>query len=134
MAAQVSDRRRTIDRTTEFNGLIGEGSQFEGILKGDGNYRIVGRFVGDCLLEGVIVIEPEGEWLGNIVAESVIIDGHVKGDVTANHIELGESGRVAGELAGRDIAIARGAIHEGRMRMDGSGAVTRFDEKRSRSD
>lgn len=129
--SRTRDRRRSLDRATEFNGLLGEDSHFEGLLHGCANYRVAGQFTGDCCLDGVVVVEAGAKWVGDIIAENVIVDGQVAGDITAKmHIELGADAKVIGQLSGQSIVIESGAVHEGRIRMDGDAAIARFKSRR----
>lgn len=124
--------RRALDRTRTYDGMLSTGTRFKGDLNGTGNYVIKGEFVGDCELDGVLLVDDGGSWEGNISARVVVVNGTVRGAITAREqIEIGESGSVTGDLRCQSIAIASGATHEGGINMSPAG-VTRFDEKRDR--
>jgi cytoskeletal protein CcmA (bactofilin family) len=122
--------RRALDRTRSYDGMLSTGTHFEGKLEGKGNYVIKGEFVGDCQLDGVLLVDEGGEWQGNISAKVVVVNGKVRGSIVATEqIEIGEPGTVVGDLQCQNIAIASGASHEGGISMSPAG-VTHFNEKR----
>jgi len=132
MFGSQKERRRTLDEHVEFTTQVGEGSVFEGVLRGSGHYRVSGKFIGDCDVSGVISIEQEGFWLGSILADIVIIAGMVEGNVNArSKIELLSTGKVAGNLEAPAIAIDEGAEFDGQVKMAKGENVTRFRERRS---
>jgi cytoskeletal protein CcmA (bactofilin family) len=114
--------RRALDRTRSYDGMLSAGTRFEGKLEGKANYVIKGEFVGDCRLDGVLLVDEGGTWEGNISARVVVVNGKVRGAIVASEqIEIGE--------LGANIAIAGGATHEGGVSMNSAG-VTHFSEKR----
>ena len=125
-------QRRTLDKVGGISTVVGEGSHFVGTLGGDDNAVILGRVEGDCQLEGTLVLEQHGYWKGNIEAENVVIAGEVEGGVIArNKLEVTASARIKGTATGQVIAIAQGAVIEGKVQTKGTVPVTRFLEKRS---
>jgi cytoskeletal protein CcmA (bactofilin family) len=130
----VADKknRRALDRTRTYDGMLSAGSGFQGKLRGRGNYVVQGDVVGDCDLDGVLLVDEGGSWEGNISANVVVVNGIVRGSVVAREqIEIGEAGAVTGDLRCHSIAIASGASHEGPISME-TADVRRFDEKRDR--
>ncbi len=124
--------RRALDGNARFSSSIGQNTKFTGSLSGDGNIVVQGKVVGDSEINAAVVITETGSWEGNLVAEVVVVSGEVTGNITASgKIELLASARVTGNLRCPVIAIATGAIHEGRMDMGSAMRVERFFEKRS---
>ena len=122
--------RRALDRTRSYDGMLSAGTRFEGKLEGKANYVIKGEFVGDCRLDGVLLVDEGGTWEGNISARVVVVNSKVRGAIVASEqIEIGELGAVIGDLRCQNIAIAGGATHEGGVSMNSAG-VTHFSEKR----
>ncbi|MDH5649884.1 MAG: polymer-forming cytoskeletal protein [Gammaproteobacteria bacterium] len=131
MFGKKPQNRRSIDEATEFATIIGEGTVFEGMLRGQDNQLISGKIIGECDLDGLLYLAASGQWQGNIKADIVIIAGTVEGNVFAkNKLELAESGRVSGNLEAPRIAIAEGAVYDGKIKMGKSTEVTRFKERR----
>ena len=87
--------------------------------------------VGDCNLEGTVVVEEGGLWRGNITALNVIIAGEVHGEVIGHKkIELAQSAKIVGTLTGPTLAIAEGAVIEGSIKMTSGTTPVRFVDKR----
>jgi cytoskeletal protein CcmA (bactofilin family) len=104
----------------------------EGILRGKGNYKVAGRIVGESDIEGALLLDERGSWLGKIVADVVVIAGRVEGDIIARkQLELQASAVVHGNLEAPVIAIDKGAEHEGNLKMTSGKDVTQYTERRS---
>lgn len=135
MFGSKKEKRRTTDEDISFTTQIGEGSVFEGVIRGSGHYSINGKVIGDCDIGGVLKIQEQGFWLGSILADVVVIAGMVEGNVNArSKIELLSSGRIAGNLEAPAIAIDEGAEFDGQVRMAKGENVTRFKERRTPDD
>lgn len=135
MFGSQKEKRRTLDEDLKFNTQIGEGSVFEGVVRGSGHYSISGKVIGDCDIGGVLKIQEQGFWLGSILADVVVIAGMTEGNVTArSKIELLSSGRVAGNLEAPAIAIDEGAEFDGQVKMAKGENITRFKERRTPGD
>lgn len=135
MFGSKKEKRRTTDEEINFTTEVGEGSVFEGVVRGTGHYSINGKIIGDCDIGGMLKIQQQGFWLGNILADVVIIAGMVEGNVSArSKIELLANGRVAGNLEAPAIAIDEGAEFDGQVRMAKGENVTRFKERRTPTD
>ena len=79
----------------------------------------------------MVVLSEQGRWIGNITANSAVISGEVRGDITVREkLELTVSARVAGRITSPVLAIEEGAIHQGEIRMAREGEVVRFKERR----
>ncbi len=123
--------RRIMDEVTRFTTLLGPNTKFTGRITGSDNCIINGRIMGDCALEGVLVLGQEGIWEGDIVAPNAVVSGRVAGSMDiGKKIELTRSARVQGALASPMIAIEEGAVHDGEIRMKSDTEVVRFREKR----
>jgi cytoskeletal protein CcmA (bactofilin family) len=62
------------------------------------------------------VIAEGAEMVGDVVAEELTINGHVKGTVRANRVRLGGTGVVEGDIFHRTLAIEENAHFEGTSR------------------
>jgi cytoskeletal protein CcmA (bactofilin family) len=124
-------KRRSIDKVRTYTTEIGPDAVFEGKVQGEGNYAVRGKMVGESDISGTILLRTEGEWIGNVLADVVIIAGTVRGNVMAREkIELQVTGRVEGDLEAPALAIAEGAIYDGKIKMAKAANVTRYQEKR----
>lgn len=124
-------KRRSTDTVTTYTTEIGPDAVFKGKLSGEGNYAVRGKMVGESDISGTLLLRTEGEWVGDVLADIVIIAGTVKGHVMARvKIELQASGRVEGDLEAPALAIAEGAVYDGKIKMAKKADITHFKEKR----
>ena len=99
----------------EANSTIGEDSFFEGRFVVRGNLRIDGTFEGNALLVDQLQIGEKAKVRTNINATSVVVEGLVIGNITANRrILLLSTARVLGELKTPELIIQDGVVLEGR--------------------
>lgn len=132
MLGSVKDNRRAIDKAGKFASRIGDNCVCKGMLHGADHCTVGGKVVGECDLSGILFIEISGHWKGNIVADVVIIAGTVEGSVFAHSkIELGQTGKVAGNLSAPVIAVAEGATIDGEITMTKAEKISRFKERRA---
>lgn len=98
--------------------LVSENIRIEGELGGEENILINGRVVGSIKLNGDIVIGQSGLVEADIEGDTVVIQGTVKGNVTArHHLEIQATGKLIGDITARSIDIKEGSTFEGRSRM-----------------
>lgn len=111
--------------------MLGPGSVYMGVFQGKDNHIVYGEVQGECDIDGILVLGEGSRWKGNIRAASVVIAGRVEGDVQAkNKLELARTGYVRGKITSPVVAIARGAVHEGSIRMAKQTQITRYVERR----
>lgn len=123
-----SKGRRTLDGVGGFTTSIGLGSILKGAISGEGHCIVLGRVEGDSELSGTLVVGEGGVWVGDIVAENIVIAGRVQGSVTARKkMEIVSTAQIQGSLTSPFIAIAEGAVHDGEIHM---AEVKRFTDQR----
>ena len=111
----------------EVNAFMGPGSEFEGKLHFSGSVRLDGKVTGQISSEGLLIIGPSGCIQADVMVETVIICGEVRGEVIASQeIELRPPARVYGTLTTPTLVIHEGVIFEGSCQM--SGLEDRFSE------
>jgi cytoskeletal protein CcmA (bactofilin family) len=99
----------------EANTTIGENSMFEGRFMVQGNLRIDGTFEGQTLVVDQLQIGEKAKVKTNINATSVVVEGLVIGNITANRrILLLSTARVLGDLKTPELIIQDGVVLEGR--------------------
>ena len=77
--------------------LIGKDSTFTGNIESTGTIRIDGKFEGEIVTKGDLVIGESGAVQGKIKAENIIIAGKVQGEVeAAGKLELVPTGNLQG--------------------------------------
>ncbi len=112
----VSPPAPTTERVTS---VVGAGISLKGSLSGSGGMRIEGAFEGDILLRGLLVIGETGRvTCEHIRANTVIVAGAVRGDITAEKLEIRKTGRVWGNVVTASFATEEGAFLRGQIRME----------------
>ncbi len=124
--------RRVLDRSSEPTTFIGEGTRIEGTISGKGNCVVCGEVTGDCDIDGPVTIAVTGQWHGTINASDAIVAGSIDGDIRAEgRLEVASTARIKGNVSGAAIAVAQGAIIDGRIKVTGDrDNVMSFEEKR----
>lgn len=124
-------RRRTLDQVGDFSTVLGPQSTYMGVFQGKDNYLVYGQVQGECDIDGTLMLGEGSRWRGNIRAANVVIAGTVEGDISATaKLELTASAQVHGKITSPVMAIARGAVYDGQVRMTKNTQLTRFNERR----
>jgi cytoskeletal protein CcmA (bactofilin family) len=107
--------------------IIAEGTRIEGKITLDQVARIHGTLIGDVVaVPGSTLILSETALIeGNVQADTLMIDGFVRGDITAStKVRISGTGRVIGNIRTPSVTIDFGAFFEGRCSMEERGPVT----------
>ncbi len=111
----ISHRREPVS-ISRHESVFGAGVTIEGKIEGDGNIRMAGKFKGDIHIGGDLIIEKGAHLTAKINAETVVIEGHLEGNVLASaHIKLMEAGQVIGDLKAKTLTVAPGARMRGNV-------------------
>jgi len=104
--------------------VLGNGVIWKGSLSGSGGVRIEGAFEGDISLQGMLVVGASGRvTCPHLRANVVIIAGAVRGDITAQKVEIRSTGRVWGDVIASAFATEEGAFLRGQIRMEDKGDI-----------
>lgn len=99
--------------------VLGAGIAWKGDLTGSGGLRIEGTFDGDIALRGLLVVGETGRVsCQSLKANVVIVAGSVRGDITAEKVEIRATGRVWGDVVTAAFATEEGAFLRGQIRME----------------
>jgi cytoskeletal protein CcmA (bactofilin family) len=99
--------------------VLSSGIIWKGSLSGSGGVRIEGTFEGDISIRGMLVVGETGRVTSEqIHANSVIIAGAVRGDITAEKVEIRSTGRVWGNVVTASFSTEEGAFLRGQIRME----------------
>lgn len=115
-----------LDRITS---VLSAGINWTGNLGGSGGIRIEGTFEGDIALRGLLVVGETGRVTCQALrANTVIVAGAVKGDITAERLEIRSTGKVWGNVVTVSFSTEEGAFLRGQITMEdkvdiGVGAV-----------
>lgn len=95
--------------------IIGPELQVTGNLVSHGEVQIEGEVNGDIYGSHVVVGE-RATVTGGIVADEVVVRGHVMGSVRGKRVLLQTTSRVEGDIYHLTLAIEQGAYFEGKSR------------------
>jgi len=97
------------------NSTIGRDSYFTGRFYINGSLKIDGKFEGKSLQAEQLYIGVTGKVKTNVIANSVIIEGIVMGNVTArNRVMLLPTAKIFGDIKTPELIIQNGVLLEGR--------------------
>jgi cytoskeletal protein CcmA (bactofilin family) len=115
-AANPSQPIQAVERITS---VLGSGLIWHGSINGSGGVRIEGAFEGEIALRGMLVVGETGRvTCENIRAQTVIVAGAVRGNITTNKLEIRASGRVWGDVVTTAFVTEDGAFLRGQIRME----------------
>ena len=101
------------------NSVLGPGIAWRGSISGTGGVRIEGAFDGDIAVRGLVVIGESGRvTCEHICAVTVLISGSVKGNITAQRLEITRTGRVWGDVVTTSFSTEEGAFLRGKITME----------------
>jgi cytoskeletal protein CcmA (bactofilin family) len=98
--------------------LLGAGAQFEGKLTFKGTVRIDAKFVGSIVTNDVLVVGERAKIDAEITCGTVVVHGEVNGNVKAKDgVDLRRSARVHGNVETSSLAVEKGALLQGEVKM-----------------
>jgi len=105
---EVQTQPVSIERVTS---VLGPGINWSGNLGGKGGIRIEGTFEGEIRIRGLVVIGETGRvTCQHLRANNVIVAGALRGNVTAEKLEIRSTGRVWGDVVTVAFATEEGAF------------------------
>lgn len=105
-----------VERVTS---VLGGGTIWKGSLSGSGGVRIEGAFEGEITLRGLLVVGATGRvTCPHLRASVVIVAGALRGDVTAERVEIRSTGRVWGNVVTAAFSTEEGAFLRGQIQME----------------
>ena len=105
-----------LDRITS---VLSTGINWKGNLGGSGGVRIEGTFEGDIAMRGLLVVGETGRvTCQTLRANTVIVAGAVKGDITAERLEIRSTGKVWGNVVTVTFSTEEGAFLRGQITME----------------
>ncbi len=107
---------QTVERITS---VLGPGVIWHGAVSGSGGVRIEGAFEGQIALRGMLVVGETGRvTCENVRANTVVVAGAVRGNITTQKLEIRSTGRVWGDVVTTAFVTDEGAFLRGQIRME----------------
>lgn len=109
----------SIQAVERITSVLGAGIVWHGSITGSGGVRIEGAFEGEIALRGLLVIGETGRvTCENVRANTVIVAGAVRGNITTQKLEIRSTGRVWGDVLTTAFVTEEGAFLRGQIRME----------------
>jgi cytoskeletal protein CcmA (bactofilin family) len=106
----------SVERITS---VLGSGVIWHGSITGSGGVRIEGAFEGEIALRGMLVVGETGRvTCEDIRANTVIVAGAVRGNISTQKLEIRGTGRVWGDVITTAFVTEEGAFLRGQIRME----------------
>jgi len=97
---------------------VGSGVTIKGDIHGSGEVLIQGQIEGELKIQGTVSIGPGGRSVGRVVADEVILDGTIEGEVEAGRrLVISASGVLNGGMQCPRLVVEEGGRLQGRCRM-----------------
>jgi cytoskeletal protein CcmA (bactofilin family) len=99
--------------------VLSRGITWKGQIGGTGGVRIEGAYEGEIALRGLLVVGENGRVTCNhLRANTVIVAGAVRGNITAEKVEIRRTGRVWGDVITAAFSTEEGAFLRGKITME----------------
>jgi len=103
----------------EINAFLGKDIEFEGRFSFTGTARIDGKFSGEIVSSGTLIVGESAIIKSQIHVADMIINGEVHGDIAAeNKIEIRVPGKLFGNIQTPKLVAEEGVIFEGNCKME----------------
>ena len=129
-AAQAPNVSVPAGLTPKLETIIGPNCRITGTLQSDSGVRIEGIFEGTIQITGNLVVAESARVIAEIQAYNVTVSGQVKGNITANRVEITETGKVWGDLNVNSMLLHEGAYLRGNTNMAGDVEPPAFEPPR----
>ncbi len=97
---------------------IVEGTSVQGDITSESNIRIDGKFAGNIVTKGRLVVGPTGFVDGSVKCTDCEIEGQVKGKIQVNQLlSLRATAKLDGEIYTDKLSIEPGAAFQGSCNM-----------------
>jgi cytoskeletal protein CcmA (bactofilin family) len=113
------DSTATVQAVERITSVLGPGVIWHGAVTGSGGVRIEGAFEGQIALRGILVVGETGRvTCENVRANTVVVAGAVRGNITTQKLEIRSTGRVWGDVITTAFVTDEGAFLRGQIRME----------------
>jgi cytoskeletal protein CcmA (bactofilin family) len=118
-ATTTTSQSASVQAVERITSVLGSGVIWQGSINGTGGVRIEGAFDGQIALRGMLVVGESGRvTCENIRANTVIVAGAVRGNITTQKLEIRATGRVWGDVVTTSFVTEEGAFLRGQIKME----------------
>src|SRR5512140_1328834 len=118
-ASSASESTTSVQAVERITSVLGPGVIWHGSVSGSGGVRIEGAFEGQIALRGMLVVGETGRvTCENVRANTVVVAGAVRGNITTEKLEIRSTGRVWGDVITTAFVTDEGAFLRGQIRME----------------
>ena len=118
-ATTPSESAASVQSVERITSVLGPGVIWHGAVTGSGGVRIEGAFEGQIALRGMLVVGETGRvTCENVRANTVVVAGAVRGNITTQKLEIRSTGRVWGDVVTTAFVTDEGAFLRGQIRME----------------
>lgn len=115
----ISESASLPSPVTRVTSVLGSGITLKGTISGSGGVRVEGTFDGEISLRGMLVVGENGRvTCEHVRAQVVIVAGALRGDITAEKVEIRKTGRVWGDVVTAAFSTEEGAFLRGQITME----------------
>ncbi len=102
--------------------VINQGCVFEGRLTFVGVLIVNGRFQGEIISSGTVIVGETGVIQADLRVGTVILAGQIAGHIIASErVELRQTARILGNIATPVLVLEEGVIFDGHCKLKGNG-------------
>ncbi|XPV76513.1 MAG: bactofilin family protein [Desulfovibrio sp.] len=100
------------------NAFIGDKTEYKGRLDFSGSVRIDGRFEGEIVSDGRLILGRNAQVIGTVRVNELMCNGHVTGDVfVEQNTTLMKHTVLKGSVTTAKLSVEEGAMIEGALSM-----------------
>lgn len=99
--------------------VIGANTNLRGDIRSDGGVRVDGVFEGSLHTAGNLIVGEGAKIIADISAHNVSVAGAIKGNISANRVEILSTGRVWGDITVNSFLLDEGGFVRGEIVMQG---------------
>jgi len=114
------------------NSLVA-GTQLEGTVKADNDFRIDGALIGNLHCKGKVIIGPTGSVDGEINCVNALVEGNFNGVLKAKELlSVKETAKITGEIVVDKLQVQSGAVFNVKCQMGGQ-TISNVNKNASKS-
>ncbi len=126
-------KKESTTSTQSQRNLIGHGTEFNGDIISNGDFRIDGKIEGNIKTNGKLFIGKEGFISGTIDCKNADIEGHFSGKIICKGtLNLKTTAVIEGEVYLEKLSVEPGAVFNASCSMKGVKELNKNNEKESK--